>query len=416
MAEGAPGLLDRQIAASLAKLESLRQRAQLAPREDAEVAGDLLAELATTLAELQVTAEELSRRNEELLVAHQHLLEAKTRYEELFEHAAASHLVTTPGLAIEQANRAAVALLRLRPGHTTGRNLILRFHEADRAEVRAKLAQLDAGENEVGWECRLQIADEVQPIAVRVNAVRNGDGRCSSLRWTLRDLTDDHARSEADAQVRSLAAIGQMAASVAHQIRNPIAGLRAMLEVLRARLEPSDTMTTVLTEAFEGIDRVDRTIAALLHFAKPWSSRSTGCDLREVADVVLRRPSRSPRPIEKRLVAGAPVLVAMDSWIAEHLLTELIENAVQAMPEGGAITVELSRREGRVLLVVRDEGIGMTADTMARAFQPFFTTRTRGTGLGLATCRRIVEAHRGTIAASSAPGAGTTVTVDLPVA
>ncbi len=242
---------------------------------------------------------------------------------------------------------------------------------------------------------------------------RELEGRTDELSALCEELSD--AR---DALVRSkqLAALGEMAAVVAHEVRNPLAVLRNALSSLRKDdLSPEDRRT-LLHILEEEIDRLNAVVGGLLTYVRPLEPDAEEIDLRELVErataaVVDPRITVQVGPDVEGTWVGDPMLL-------RRALDNLIENAAHAMPEGGTLSVRLRRENGArppaTLLSVGDTGIGMEADVAARARAPFFTTRATGTGLGLAIVDRIAEAHGGRVDIETAPRKGTCVTLVLP--
>ncbi|MBI2900853.1 MAG: PAS domain S-box protein [Planctomycetes bacterium] len=260
-------------------------------------------------------------------------------------------------------------------------------------------------------EC-LRWSKDGKPLALKVTgaAVRGPGGTLVSRFSFIRDLRPIKKLREELVRAQSLAMVGELAASVAHEIRNPLASMLAGLETLRSELHPSGASDEMFRKLLEQIRRLDDTVERLLVFAKPWEVSPRDYDLDAVIRGVagmLGRESKS----EIRLRGPAPCPVFGDPQLVEHVLVNLIRNAVEA---GGAAEVEVSATEANVEIAVRDPGPGIAPEHQAKLFRPFFTTKANGTGLGLATCQKIVQAHKGSIRISSAPGRGTEATVRLP--
>ena len=214
-----------------------------------------------------------------------------------------------------------------------------------------------------------------------------------------------------------LAEIGQLAASLAHEIKNPLAGISGAIQIIRDAMAPDDPHRHIITEIVGQIKRLDATVKDLLQYARPAPPRFTefpvGPVLARVLKVLREEPAMQGVQVKGRQVASDVSIYGDDSQI-EQLIINLILNAAQASKDRGAIQLAVTEENNRVILVVRDFGKGMTPEIRDQAFEPFFTTKARGTGLGLSICRRIVEAHGGHIELESEINRGTTVTVDLP--
>jgi two-component system, NtrC family, sensor histidine kinase PilS len=269
-----------------------------------------------------------------------------------------------------------------------------------------------------------------------VEAVRpDGKARCLGLSATLlsdhsgevigrvihfQDLTDLRQMEQAVARAERLAGIGRLAANIAHEIRNPLASISGSVEVLK-RLPGADAETRNLVDiAVREVDRVNALITGLLDYARPRSDESQRLDLGEMVGEIAKIFEQEKRAKEVRLdLHLEPVIwVEAASGQMQQVLWNLLRNAVDAMPEGGSIHLAVGQTHTtprQAVLTVRDTGIGIAKEDLDHIFEPFFSRKPGGTGLGLATTARIVEDHKGMIEVSSQLGKGTVFTVRLPL-
>jgi two-component system, NtrC family, sensor histidine kinase PilS len=233
------------------------------------------------------------------------------------------------------------------------------------------------------------------------------------------DLTDLRRMEEQVQRAERLAAVGQMAAGVAHEIRNPLASISGSIELLRStpQLDPESgaLMGIVLRE----VDRLNGLITELLEYARPRERVLTPIDLAVVIEETLRvfAQDRNYAHVTTQLRAGVRELVVhADPAQVRQVVWNLLRNAADAMPQGGAVEVSLGLDEpaGMAEFAVEDHGKGMSQAEQERLFEPFFSTKTHGTGLGLATVHRIVSEHGGHILVDSEIGRGTRMTIRLP--
>jgi signal transduction histidine kinase len=219
---------------------------------------------------------------------------------------------------------------------------------------------------------------------------------------------------------RQLAVVGELAAAIAHEVRNPLAVIvNAVAGLRRGSLKEQDR-TTLLDIVDEEAGRLNRLVGDLLRFARPFSVNRLPVSLGELA----RRFKGSIDGPQEIVTEIDAVPEADTVWVDPNLFRlvfdNLLSNARQAMRDGGVILVRIrpdrTRAEPSVRIEVVDSGQGMDAEVQRRALDPFFTTRPSGTGLGLPIVQRIVEAHGGDLRIHSVGGAGTTVTVTIPVA
>ncbi|MGD2109764.1 MAG: ATP-binding protein [Phycisphaerae bacterium] len=215
-----------------------------------------------------------------------------------------------------------------------------------------------------------------------------------------------------------LAEIGQLAASLAHEIKNPLAGISGAIQIIRDAMAADDPHQPIVSEILGQIGRLDATVKDLLQYARPTPPKATKVTLDNVVTRVLTLLRKEPSlqrvrvKYEKRDRGAA---VYADDTQIEQLLFNLILNAAHASEDGGVIHMGVTQNADHVRLYVKDEGRGMEPEVIERAFEPFFTTKARGTGLGLSICRRIVEVHGGRIRLESKIDEGTRVVVKLPL-
>jgi two-component system CheB/CheR fusion protein len=230
---------------------------------------------------------------------------------------------------------------------------------------------------------------------------------------------DITARKKTEEQVREQAALtrlGEMAAVVAHEVKNPIAGIRGALQVILSRMPGDQRDRAIVAEIIDRLDGLSAIVRDLLLYARPAPPRQELVDVRSILDATAALLKRDPALGEVAVeVDGATPPIAGDAEQLRVVFQNLIINAAQAMGGRGAIDVTIATEASRCRIAIHDQGPGMPPDVLTRAFEPFFTTKHRGTGLGLAIARRIVEAHQGHLHIASEAGQGTTVTLDLPV-
>lgn len=226
------------------------------------------------------------------------------------------------------------------------------------------------------------------------------------------------ARTEsALARAETLGAMGMMAAGVAHEVRNPLAIIAGTAERLRTKYGAGsdDPLFAFIPEE---VERLNRILEGYLRFAQDEPLQLERCDLRQVVERSGRLVEEDfrERGVALRIAPGEqPVPARADSRRLQQVLLNLLLNGAQAMPGGGELELQLEARGRHARVRVRDRGAGFSAAALRAAFQPFWTTKEAGSGLGLVLARRIVEAHGGTIAIANREGGGAEVTVDLPM-
>jgi signal transduction histidine kinase len=277
--------------------------------------------------------------------------------------------------------------------------------------VWQELGQLIRSQPVSGKSAKLASLHKLLTIETGLMLESYRESQIAQVRQVERDAMQARLR-----EAEQLAQIGQLAASLAHEIKNPLAGISGAIQVIRASLKESDPHWPVLGEVLRQISRLDRSVKDLLVYARPKPPQYQRCDLRRAMERVLTLLRKEPEfervRFEHRIPAGVPPIAA-DEHQLEQLLMNLLLNAAQASPSGGVVRLLTAAQDGRVRVVVEDRGCGMTLEVARRAMEPFFTTKARGTGLGLPICQKIVEAHGGTLSIHSVPGEGTEVTVEL---
>ena len=232
----------------------------------------------------------------------------------------------------------------------------------------------------------------------------------------LHDLT---ARVQMEGQLReqaSLAKLGEMAAVIAHEVKNPLAGIRGVMQVMGRRMTAGSVDQEMTREIVKRIDSLDAMMKDMLLFARPPQPKRLPIDIAPLVGVTasLLREDAALRDVDVRIEGSAP-LVSGDAEMLKMVFQNLLVNGVQAMHGHGTIRVEIKPVNGACRIVFADTGPGIPLDIRAKIFTPFFTTKSRGTGLGLPTAKRFIEAHDGQISIDCPPHGGTIVEVTLPL-
>jgi signal transduction histidine kinase len=267
-------------------------------------------------------------------------------------------------------------------------------------------AQLD---REVGT-VRLAVSGDLHALDRQIEQVA---GRVQEVAAQVQQQQQEMLRAE------QLAAVGQLAASVAHEIRNPLMAIKLLIGAALCRRNDEVLTAEDLQVIYGEIARLEQTVQTLLDYARPPRVDRHDCDLRDVVtdavDLVRARAVQQKVELHVRQPEEA-VTVSLDPGQFGTVFTNLFLNALDAMPRGGRLEVDvaaLSRKEVR--LVVRDTGPGFAPAVVDRLFTPFTSTKPTGTGLGLSICRRVVREHGGSITAQNSPTGGARITLHLPV-
>ncbi|RMF44873.1 MAG: HAMP domain-containing protein [Deltaproteobacteria bacterium] len=291
--------------------------------------------------------------------------------------------------------------------------LLLRFVRRPMEEMADKMALVEQGDLSVRLEPRY--ADEMGSL------IRSFNSMVDKLQRAREELEEVHYRQMQRAD--RLASVGEMATGLAHEIKNPLAGISGAISVLAQDFPEDDPRREVVDQVLEQIARLNKTVTDLLYFGRPGKPEMTWVDINNLIKETLFFISQHPeaRNIHrvKELARELPPAL-VDAKQIQQVLFNIIINAIQAMEEGGTLTVHSSVKtgpRGRELIHVeiRDTGPGIAPDMLDRIFTPFHTTKNQGTGLGLAICKQLVEQHGGTIGVESEVGEGTVFTIELPV-
>jgi two-component system sensor kinase FixL len=265
----------------------------------------------------------------------------------------------------------------------------------------------------IGREVRGQRKDGTTfPLHLSVGEMTIGGERMFT--GILHDLSDRVRVEEQLREQTALARLGEMAAVIAHEVKNPLAGVRGAIQVIGARLPSGSQDGTIVTDILARIDALDQLMKDLLLFARPPQPRRAPVEivrlLSGTTDLLTRDPSLGRVRVE---ITGGPATIGADAEMLRIIFHNILVNAAQAMHGEGIVRVRVQAVGGNCRVSIADDGPGIPAELHEQIFIPFFTTKSRGSGLGLPTAKRLVEAHGGSIGIVSA-AMGTTVTVVLP--
>jgi signal transduction histidine kinase len=215
-----------------------------------------------------------------------------------------------------------------------------------------------------------------------------------------------------------LASMGELAAGLAHEIKNPIAGIKGALEVIHQRTDPSDPKKEIFTEILKQTDRINNIVQDLLSYARPKEMNLRPANLNEsIQDAIKLVQSQTQ---DKDIQLGFNGLQNDTQVICDHhkiqgVVVNMLINSIAAIEKKGEISVVMTQKnDNKLEIIISDDGKGIKREHLSQVFNPFFTTRRRGTGLGLSICKQIIEAHKGTIEVKSEEGKGTVFTIFLP--
>jgi two-component system sensor kinase FixL len=319
---------------------------------------------------------------------------------------------------IEAFNRAAERLFGYTEAEILGRNVNILMPSPYREEHDGYLAHYVTGGAAkiigIGREVRgLRRNGTTFPVHLAVGEMFvNGQQKFTGI---LHDLSARVLMEEQLREQTAMAHLGEMAAMIAHEVKNPLAGIRGAVEVIGGRLAPESRDAAVATEIVKRIDGLNDLIKDLLLFARPPHPKLAAVDISQLISLTasLLRDDPNMASLEVQIDGAAPPIMA-DAELLKIVFVNLIVNGAQAMGGHGSIRVSVTMADASCRIAIRDEGPGIPPDVRQRIFAPFFTTKSKGTGLGLPTAKRLIDAHAGRIEIDCPPDGGTVVIVDLP--
>jgi PAS domain S-box-containing protein len=357
---------------------------------------------------------DLSRRTQ----IEESLRKSEERLRSIVESAVDGIIVIDDRGLIRAFNPSAERLFGYRIGEVLGRNVSLLMPSPDRDRHDGYMHNyLTTGNKRIigiGREVTALRKDGTTfPVHLSVGEMVV-EGR-RSFTGILHDLSDRVQLEQRLAEQKSLAKLGEMAAVVAHEVKNPIAGIRGALQVITARMPPEQRDRAILLDIITRLDALNRIVQDMLMFARPRALRkepiSLGALLGETASMIERDPTMQQLEIG---VIGS-VDITGDREMLQVVFQNILMNAAQAMDGRGRIDVTITQIDSHCHVAISDRGPGMAREVREKAFDAFFTTKHRGTGLGLPIARRVVEAHGGTIHIEAPPDGGTIITLELPL-
>jgi two-component system, LuxR family, sensor kinase FixL len=276
-------------------------------------------------------------------------------------------------------------------------NAMVQLNQALEERVRLRTAELEASNQRLhGYVAELQ-------------------SRSDELRVTTQQLW----------QAAKLATVGELAASIAHELNNPLGTVSLRIESILAQTSPTDPRHKLLGIVEQEVERMAHLVSNLLQFSRAGSEQASTVEVPQeiqmTLELVLHNLRRRGIEVVQDLEPGLPAIFA-DRQKLRQVFLNLLTNAGDAMPDGGKLTIRARRdsapaRPDAVVIEVTDTGVGIAAENLPRVMDPFFTTKEegKGTGLGLAICKRIVQEHKGSIQIDSCVGKGTTIRISIPV-
>ena len=235
----------------------------------------------------------------------------------------------------------------------------------------------------------------------------------------IRDVTNVRKWQTIAARHERLKGLGEMAAMAAHEIRNPLGGIKGFASLLQRDLKTQPALQKMATHIVEGTDNLNKVVNTILDYARPINPVLEPTDLTtlltELKTLVTADTHLNPAIHIETLTPLKTLIVAVDRQLLKAALLNLMSNSIKALQDGGKIALSAYINEGQACLEIKDTGCGISPENLDKLFSPFFTTRPDGNGFGLAEVLKIVQAHGGTVAVSSTLGQGTVFTLKIPL-
>lgn len=355
---------------------------------------------------------ELEDKNRELTAALDENERVRNQLRSVLESMDSAAVMVDTDARITLYNAAAEKMFGVPAGQATGASYHDVFSEMTDADLPL-LQTLKDGNAKAGGERYWKVGETYKPIGFTTSLVRDPQGQVLGAVEVASDLTEIKRMQQRMQHAQTLAAMGEMAATVAHEIRNPLAGIGGFAGLLERDLEIDDPRRALVRKIVQGVSSLNKIVSNLLVYTRPMELNLHRVEFTHWMDEILRYAeveiAKENKPIEiVRDWAFASLPIRLDTEKFQQVFLNLIFNAIQAMPGQGVLTLKAAMdEEGWLRIGVCDTGLGIAPANLDKIFNPFFTTKEQGTGLGLAIVQRIVALHGGQLSVISEVGKGT---------
>jgi two-component system sensor histidine kinase AtoS len=344
------------------------------------------------------------------------LLETRSMHHNILDSLSDAVITVDSANNVSYINPAGCELFKCHPGDVVGHSYLTLFR-ADAHFSSMLIDTLKSGREHRDVELEYPLPHHTYHVMASSSLLFDGRGHRLGVVAVVRDISETHSLRQQVARADRLAAIGEVAASIAHELRTPLTSIRGFVQYLQGSTDPAEWQeygSIIIRE----VDSLNRIVSELLDLVRQHPLRLTQCSLNALVEETLLMARDSASDSRITLVverADAPLLVEVDRGQLKQVLLNLIVNAIQSIAEQGEIRiVTAADGAGGVSVCVRDNGCGISAEIRERMFDPFYSTKPTGTGLGMTIARRIVEDHHGRIEIDSKEGQGSSVTLSLP--
>ena len=386
----------------------LTQQVHIKTRDELRILGDAFNHMASRLRESHSTLENQVRaRTAELF-------ESKRKLEALFDGITDLISVIDPEYNIIMANHAIEKMMKQTSEEIIGNKCFSKYFQVE--ELCENCPVKKTIETKKPAFSEVEHFGEV--LHLYTYPIMTDSGELEAVIEFGKIITKEKILKEQLVQSAKLASLGEMASSVAHEIRNPLAGIKSGVQFIEKRLKRDERAAEVLEMILGETNRLEEVVTSFLSFASPSRSIPVRMNITKVIEralsiteeQIVKQKIGLTRNYEERIPE-----VTIDGKQMQQVFLNMIINALQAMSEGGKLEIETFYLNDKIQVRVKDTGVGISRSNISRIFEPFFTTRAQGTGLGLSIIKRIIEEHGGAIEVESEEGKGTTFSIELAV-
>jgi two-component system, NtrC family, sensor histidine kinase PilS len=364
-------------------------------------------------------AERQSRSDVRLAAATQSLANLRALHERIVASIRSGLVTTDLEGRIFTFNVAAQEITGYQEQDIRGKDASILFGEM-KEHIAVTLSALEKGDNSPRFEANCLTAEGMRlRLGYSIAPLSSEAGNTTGMVITFQDLTQVRSLEETSRRQDRLAAIGRMAASIAHEIRNPLAAMRGSIQMLHAEVDRDSSQAQLMEIILRESDRLNRIITDFLSYARPRTLIQARVDVGDLMHQTFALMRHSPEINSSQSIVEElpkePLFAEADEGQLKQVFWNLARNALQAMPHGGTLRATMEKNSNnRLRISFADSGRGMSPDQVDQLFEPFSST-TGGTGLGLSIVYQIIRDHGGTINVRSLVGQGTTITVELPL-
>jgi two-component system sensor histidine kinase PilS (NtrC family) len=364
-------------------------------------------------------ADRQSRSDVQLIAATQSLASLRALHERIVESIRSGVVTTDLEGRIFTFNAAAEEITGYHAQDVRGQEVSILFGDIS-SDITTSVSAAEAGAASPRFEANCLTAEGLRlRLGFGISPLFSESGQTTGTVITFQDLTQIRALEEASRRQDRLAAVGRMAASIAHEIRNPLAAMRGSIQMLRTEMGADPSQAELMEIILRESDRLNRIISDFLNYARPRSivrsQNDVGELLRETFTLMRHSPEVSDQQRLEADLPDEPLMADVDAEQLRQVFWNLARNALQAMPDSGVLSAAVNlQANGRLRITFADNGCGMSPEQVEHLFEPFSST-TGGSGLGLSIVYQIIRDHGGTINARSRKDRGTTIMIELPV-